>query len=209
MRSSERTGGYGAVVDRDTGVLPELIEGDGIILRRWQVKDAELLGVAVEESIEHLAPWMSWTAQEPLTVERRRSMLAEREREWANGGDVMLAVFTDGCVAGSCGLHRRIGPGGLELGYWIRPAFTRRGLATRVARALTGAAFSLPGIERVEIHHDKANEASAGIPAKLGFSFIGDTPDEPEAPAEVGIQWVWRMCKEDWPHGGAKSTDRP
>ncbi len=125
-------------------------------------------------------------------------MLAGREREWLGGGDVMLGVFVADRVAGSCGLHRRIGPCRLELGYWIHPAFTRRGLATRVAWMLTDAAFALPGIERVEIHHDKASEASAGIPAKLGYSFVGERPDGRDAPAEAGIEWLWRMIKHEW-----------
>lgn len=100
--------------------------------------------------------------------------------------------------AGSCGLHRRIGPDGLEIGYWIHPAFLRRGLATRVAHVLTGAALVVPGITRVEIHHDKANQASAGIPRELGYDWLGEASDEPVAPADTGIEWRWAMDKETW-----------
>jgi ribosomal-protein-serine acetyltransferase len=66
---------------------------------------------------------------------------------------------------------------------------------------LTDAAFGLPGIGRVEIHHDKANQASAGVPRKLGFTWLGESVDEPEAPAEEGIEWRWRMKKEGWREG--------
>ncbi len=59
---------------------------------------------------------------------------------------------------------------GLEIGYWIHPAFIGRGLATAAARLVTEAAFSVPGIDRVEIHHDRANEISGAIPRKLGFT---------------------------------------
>src|SRR5437588_7054280 len=42
-------------------VLPERIQGaEGLLLRRWAVDDAEGLGQAVAESLEHLRPWMSW-----------------------------------------------------------------------------------------------------------------------------------------------------
>jgi RimJ/RimL family protein N-acetyltransferase len=58
----------------------------------------------------------------------------------------------------------------LEIGYWIHAGFLRRGLATRVSCLLTDAAFTVAGIERVEIHHDKANVASAGVPRRLGFT---------------------------------------
>jgi GrpB-like predicted nucleotidyltransferase (UPF0157 family)/RimJ/RimL family protein N-acetyltransferase len=179
-------------------ILPELIEGDALTLRRWSVADAAALADAVTESVEHLRPWMRWMAQEPVSIAERRAMLAEREREWSEGGDVMLGVFLDGGVVGGCGLHRRLGPNALELGYWIHRAFVRRGLGTEVARLLTASAFTLPAIERVEIHHDKANEASAGIPRRLGFSFVGEAPDDHGAPAEVGIECIWRMRRSDW-----------
>lgn len=191
--------GYGAgTMERKHPVLPDLMEGDGLVLKRWQIADAALLAVAVTESIEHLRPWMPWIAQEPMALEPREAMLAQREREWEGGGDVMLAVMTGDRVAGSCGLHRRIGAGGLELGYWIHPAFTRRGLATATARLLTDAAFSVPSIQSVEIHHDKANQTSARIPSKLEFSLIEEVPSEPVAPAELGIECIWRIAKADW-----------
>ena len=125
-------------------------------------------------------------------------MLNRWERDWAQGGDVFLGVFCEGRIAGSCGLHRRIGPDGLEIGYWIHPAFLRRGLATRVARVLTGAALAVPGITRVEIHHDKANQASAGIPRELVYDWLGEASDEPVAPADTGIEWRWAIDKETW-----------
>jgi ribosomal-protein-serine acetyltransferase len=175
-------------------LLPARLEGDGIVLRRWLVSDAETIARAVAESLEHLRPWMDWIAYEPLSLAQRRAMI----RQWSKGDDVLVGIFRDGQVVGSAGLHRRIGPGGLEIGYWVHPAHTRRGFATSAARLLADAALSLPAITHVEIHHDKANTASAGVPAKLGFELIGETPDRIEAPAEVGIECVWRMDRQRW-----------
>jgi RimJ/RimL family protein N-acetyltransferase len=182
-----------------TALLPERLNGpDGLLLRRWQLRDADILAAAVAESIEHLRPWMGWVEREPMTVEQRRSWLTEREREWAEGGDVNLAVFVKDRVAGACGLHRRIAADGLEIGYWTHPAFTRRGLATTASALLTEASFLVPGITHVEIHHDKANRASAAVPRKLGYRFVRELPDEIEAPAEIGIDCVWRMDADRW-----------
>jgi len=140
-------------------------------LRRWTPSDAETLGRAIAESARHLRPWMAWIALEPLTLEQRREWLIDRQREWSEGGDVVHGVFIADEMAGGCGLHRRRGPRTLEIGYWTHPSFTQRGLATAVAEALTDTAFGVPGIARVEIHHDKANAASSGIPRRLGFRF--------------------------------------
>jgi ribosomal-protein-serine acetyltransferase len=189
----------------ETTRLPDHLEGDGLLLRRWRADDAEALAQAVAESAEHLRPWMPWISQEPLAVEARQALIERWEEEWAAGGDVYLGVFHQGRIAGGGGFHHRIGPGGLEIGYWIHPEFTRRGLATASARLLTEAAFEVPGIERVEIHHDRANEASSRIPRKLGFAFIGEVEDEVSAPGEVGIEWIWRMDVSRWKalHPGA------
>lgn len=63
---------------------------------------------------------------------------------------------------------------------------------------VTDAAFSVPGIAHVEIHMDKANSASSGVPRRLGFRFLGETPHEVTAPAEVGIACSWRMDRALW-----------
>lgn len=118
--------------------------------------------------------------------------------EWAAGGDCLYGIFVDGAAAGSCGLHRRLGDDGLEIGYWLRTGFTGRGIATRAARLLTSAAFTVEQIELVEIHHDKANLRSAGVPRRLGFALIGEFEDEVQAPRESGVECRWRMTRERW-----------
>jgi ribosomal-protein-serine acetyltransferase len=176
--------------------LPERIEGEGLLLRRWEVDDAEVLANAVTESAEHLRPWMPWMAAEPLSLRARRGLLSRWQREWEAGGDSVLGAFVDGAVAGSFGLHRRRGPETLEIGYWIHVAYLRRGLATRAAGLLSEAALAVPGITRVEIHHDKANIASAGVPRKLRYRFVGETADMPDAPGEIGIDCAWRLQRQ-------------
>jgi len=190
--------GYGVSVERAVDLLPERIEGQGLLLRRWRVDNAEALGRAVAESADHLRRWMAFMSEEPQTLEQRMAMLREGERRWSEGGDVMLGVFVGDKIAGGCGLHRRRTPDTLEIGYWIHPSFTGRGLATAVARLLVEAAFSLSGTTRAEIHHDKANTASAGVPRRLGFHFVGEAADQARAPEAVGIDCTWRLDRDDW-----------
>jgi ribosomal-protein-serine acetyltransferase len=180
-------------------VLPERLTGPGgLVLRRWLAADAGDLGEAIFENTEHLRPWMAWMAEEPLPLDRRKAMIDEWERDWAGGGDVILGVFLEGHIAGGCGLHHRIGAAGLEIGYWTHIAVLRRGVATRVAHALTDAGLALPGIGHVEIHHDKTNQASAGVPRGLGFEWLGERHREPVAPADTEVEWCWRMDQETW-----------
>ncbi len=111
---------------------------------------------------------------------------------------ITFAIARDGRVAGGCGLHRRGGPSTLEIGCWTHPAFLRLGVARTAARLLTGLAFTVPGIERVEIRHDKASQAGAGVPRSSGCRPIGEQPGTPSAPAGHGIDCTWRITWDEW-----------
>ena len=178
--------------------LPEQIEGDRLLLRRWRPDDAEALEQAISESAEHLHPWMEWMSFPPHSVEERRMQLREWEQRWRAGGGCNYAVYEAGPIVGGCGLHRRIGDGAFELGYWTHVQSLRRGIATRVVRLLTSAAFSMEGIDRVEIHHDQANVVSAAVARRAGFTRIETRRDQASAPAEVGIEWIWRLTRGGW-----------
>ena len=53
---------------------------------------------------------------------------------WTSGSGYEYGIFLpDGALVGGCGLHRRIGPSALEIGYWVHVAHTRRGIATASA----------------------------------------------------------------------------
>jgi RimJ/RimL family protein N-acetyltransferase len=182
-----------------TSGLPERLQApNGLVVRRWLLEDAELLACAIAESLEHLRPWLPWAEQEPLPLERRRALIREWEQDWIRGHDFHMGVLVDGRVVGGCGAHPRIGQGGLEIGYWTHQEFLRRGIATTAVGLATAAALALPGITRVEIHHDKANKASAGVPRKLGYRFIGEKADQPVTPREVGILCRWRLTRDEW-----------
>ena len=178
--------------------LPEEIVGGRVVLRRWVASDVGDLGEAIARNVEHLRPWMPWVAYEPLADSDRAALFETWERSYLDGGDVVFGVFLDGRPIGGCGLHKRRGPHGLEIGYWIDKDHTNQGIATDVARVLTSAALSVPGVTFVEIHHDKANVASSRVPQKLGYTFIGETQDEVTSPGEVGIDCGWRMEAANW-----------
>ena len=121
--------------------------------------------------------------------------LAGAARDWDSGVAYNYAMITEGTLAGGIALMARIGPGGLEIGYWVHRAWTRRGLATAASAALVEAAFRLPGVDRVEIVHDELNVASAGIPRKLGFTEVARRPLDLPPPAGTGTGIVWRLVR--------------
>ncbi|GAA3787993.1 GNAT family N-acetyltransferase [Amycolatopsis tucumanensis] len=173
--------------------IPAETLSDGVILlRRWWAGDAELLHRLVNESLDHLAPWMPW-AVDGYTERDAREFLTLTRESWLAAETFDYAIVApDGAVAGSCGLMARIGRGGLEVGYWLAKVYTGRGWATRAARLLTDEAFRV-GANRVEIVHDVANHRSGAVPARLGFTRLDERPTRlPGGTAATGRVAVWR-----------------
>jgi RimJ/RimL family protein N-acetyltransferase len=154
----------------------------------------------VETSYAELHQWMAW-AQTLPTHQAMSAVITEgaesfdSDREW----QYVLREIGSGEVVGGAGLHRWVGPDGLEIGYWVRTDRTGRGYATSAARALTDAAFaSSLGIERVEIHMDQANLGSVAVPRKLGYCLQLEEDREALAPGHTGRGFVWRMERSIW-----------
>ncbi|WP_234104903.1 GNAT family N-acetyltransferase, partial [Streptomyces venezuelae] len=191
---------------------PVITLDGGLVLRAYDPEaDLPEFFRVIEESLAHLRPWMPWVADHSLA--RTRDFLAGRAALWASGEERSYAIVLDGAVVGSCGLARYDDTPGdtLEIGYWLHPAATGRGLATRAAGALAEQAFRLPGIERVEIVHDAANTASAAVPARLGFLPLPERrPAEVMAPAQTGELQVWHLPRSRTaPGGGAGLASAP
>lgn len=188
------------------GFPPERVDGGTVVLRRVQPEDAGAIATAVGTSLDHLRPWMPWATPESASVQAQAIRVVEADDLWESGSDFIYSVFPAGesTVAGQIGLHRRVGDGGIEIGYWIAVTYVRRGLGTAAARAMTLVALSLPGVTRVEIHCDEANTASAAIPRKLGYRLDRVDSLEPEAPGERGQRMIWVKEQAQPPAGDAR-----
>jgi RimJ/RimL family protein N-acetyltransferase len=179
---------------------PELLDlPGGYQLRRRTAADAAGVNAVIVRDIDHLRPWMSWAKEVP-SLARSIEMTQVGWQLWENRTDFLFVLGhrdEPAGVFGMFGLHRRIGPGALEIGYWVAKEHTGRSLATYGAAALTEAALALPDVARVEIHCDRANTASSAVPRKLGFRLDRVVQEEAQAPAETGHKEIWIMAAAD------------
>ena len=157
------------------GVAPYRIETARLVLRCYAPADAPLVKEAVDASLEHLLPWMDWARVEPQPVEAKAELLRGFRAQFESGESYVYGVFDrdETRLLGGSGLHRRGGPGALEIGYWVRSDALRQGIATEVTAVLARAAFEHCEAVRVNVQIDPQNVRSAPVPRKLGFRHEG------------------------------------
>jgi RimJ/RimL family protein N-acetyltransferase len=150
---------------------PYRIETERLVVRCYESRDAPLLKEAIDSSLEHLQPWMPWALDEPQTLEQKIELVEFFRSSFDAGENFTYAIFAadEAELLGGTGLHPRVGPGGLEIGYWVRANATRQGIVTESTSALTRAGFEVCEADRIEIRIEPRNEASFGVPRKLGF----------------------------------------
>src|SRR5437764_14032089 len=99
---------------------PYRIVCERLVLRCYDPADAPLVKDAVDSSLDHLRPWMPW-AQAPASLDETIALLRGFRGQFDLGQNTIYGIFApDGSeVMGGAGLHPRVAPGGLEIGYWI------------------------------------------------------------------------------------------
>lgn len=148
------------------------IETPRLVLRPLAPTDHAMNDDAVRSSLEHLRPWMPWARDEPSERLVRVERLRQHRANFDLGIDFIYGAFDreERMQLGAAGLHSRIGPGALEIGYWIRASHVRKGLAAEAAGALARVAIETQHAKHVEIHCDPNNVASAAVARRLGFT---------------------------------------
>ncbi len=150
---------------------PYRIETERLVIRCYEPRDAPLMKDAIDSSLEHLRPWMPWAENEPQTLEEKVDLIKTFRSAFDAGENFVMGIFSadETELIGGSGVHPRNEPGGLEIGYFVRASRARQGYITESTAALTRVGFEVCGADRMEIRIDPENEASIGVPRKLGY----------------------------------------
>ncbi len=191
--------------------IPRRIETERLVLRCYEATDAEEMSRVVFASRHYLAPWMPWARDEPLSLIDRSELLATFIREFDEGAGFVLGIFRrdSGAYVGGTGLHTRLGPGILEIGYWIAADQQRNGFVTEGAIALTQVAIDFAGAERVEIHHVPHNLHSRAVPERLDYTYEGRHQTLMPGVEELEAADIWVATEDNLEAGLLASTPRP
>jgi RimJ/RimL family protein N-acetyltransferase len=170
------------------------------VIRCYDPRDAPLVKDAVDSSLEHLRAWMLWAESDPQPLEQKIELLRRFRSAFDAGEDFSYGIFdaAEQEQLGGIGLMPRTGPGGLEIGYWVRASAMRQGIVTEAAAAVTRVGLEVCGAERIEIRVDPDNTPSLGVPRKLGF--VQEATLRRRLPAPDGVfrdVTIWSMFRED------------
>ena len=147
----------------------ELSDGD-ILLRLPRTEDASALYEAITESRAELQPWMQWL-QTDYSITDAETWAAAREENWNKGADYTFAICGQktGAFLGVVGLNNINRENqSANLGYWVRTAWTRRGVASTVARLLARYGLTELDFVRLELVVALGNHASLRAAEKTG-----------------------------------------
>lgn len=188
---------------RSDGPPPvDLVDAGPVLLRRQREADAEALVEAMQQSLSELSRWFPW-AQGPPDLGEQRQRLAASDRAFAGGADYQFVLVEKdtGELVGTLRLNPQAGPAAAGIGYWVRSDRTGQGYATAATHATVKIAFArLRDIQRIYIHMDKANTASAAIARKLGFELDHEEDRPVDAPDHTGRGYVFVMTRDLWNH---------
>jgi uncharacterized cupin superfamily protein/RimJ/RimL family protein N-acetyltransferase len=151
--------------------FPEVIECERIYLRKHDLAVAETMFRYVDQDRERLLQFLPWVAK-INAVEDEVAYVKRTHEQWEGHELYDFGVFTkDGDVyMGNVGVHSIAWHNDCcELGYWILGSFEGKGFVSEAVTHLTGKAFEI-GFNKVKITCDPANERSAFIPRRLGFT---------------------------------------
>lgn len=154
--------------------MPERIDTPRLLLRRWTVDDAPELRALLDANDAHLRPWIPFMQHEPRSLDATRSWLAEIVAAFDAGTAWRYAIHRGPACVGETMLLDRVGPDGVEAGYWLAAEHCGQGFAHEATAALLGLAFGVLGRARVVMRCDARNGVSIRVAERLGAVHVGD-----------------------------------
>lgn len=185
-------------------IAPDRADFDGFVLRSYMPGDGARLAEAVNESYDHLAPWMSW-ATPHRSVEDAEERARRNRAAYLLAEDFTVGIFSpdERRLLGGTGFHLREGPVSslcAEIGMFVRASEAGAGLGTRALRAMVTWGFRDWPWLRLAWACDSRNVASVRVAEKAGLRREGVLRGQA---AEVGGGRRDTVCfaalRDEWP----------
>jgi RimJ/RimL family protein N-acetyltransferase len=181
--------------------LPDELRGKRILLRPYREDDAEAVFAAIEESREHLRPWVGWVDRFG-TLGRTRAYCLRCATRWRERTELSTGIFDaqSGYFLGGAGLHQPDWERGtFEISCWLRASAAYQGYGTEALRLLADLAFSSLGASQIKLVSDIRNGPTQRLADKCGYVFRERLTDGYAAPDGQTVDMlVYTLAPGDW-----------
>lgn len=147
--------------------------GDGAELRPLEPWQATEFLEHMDRAREHVDPWIPWAARSTDLASATATLQRYADLTARDAGR-LYGIWLDGTlVGGTMFVSFDTRTGGCEVGCWLEPAATGRGLVTRAVGRLVDWALTQRGMWRVEWRCRPDNTASSNVARRLGLTLEG------------------------------------
>ncbi|MFJ8085970.1 GNAT family N-acetyltransferase [Streptomyces sp. NPDC096205] len=172
--------------------------GDGAELRPLEPWHAEEFLTHLERGREFINRYVPFGSRATDVTSAREAL--QRYADWRAAGTTSLhGIWLDGkLVGGVLYLNFDEAQGNCEVGCWLEPAATGRGLVTRAMRVLLDHVVLDRGIHRVEWIAATGNTASINVARRLGMTREGVQRESyPHRGVRLDME-VWSLLAPEW-----------
>ena len=182
----------------------DVLKGSRVLVRPYELGDAQQRFEAMEESREYIREWDPEEAEICRTIQETHAWIAQKLSQRADRVSFANGIWNvDGTrLLGGLGLHPRK-PGGwsvpaFTVGYWIRPSAQGFGYVTEAVGLVVNFAMDVLGAQRLEIACDPDNIRSMAIPQRLGFKMEGRARNVYRYPdGRLCDETIWSLTPTD------------
>lgn len=159
-------GGYdGPVFKVDLGAGAELRP-----LEPWQ---AEEFLAHMDRARATVDPWIPWASRSTDVPTARKTLQRYADLQARGEGRILGIWLNDVLVGGVMAFNFDSHSGACEIGCWLEPAGTGRGLITHASARLIDWLVNERGVHRIEWHCRPDNVASSNVARRLGMTHEG------------------------------------
>lgn len=153
--------------------MVSIVVDDNLLLRTYEVEDADALFNEINESRGHLHVWLPWVGA-TTKPENSLQFIQQAHQKLNNQEALALGIFYNGKIIGGAGMHdwdlltKRA-----QIGYWISKEYEGKGIMKQCLIKFIAYLFEKLSLNKIEIHFIPNNKRSAKIAASLGFKIEG------------------------------------
>jgi RimJ/RimL family protein N-acetyltransferase len=143
--------------------------GGGAELRPLEPWQAEEFLAHLDRARETVDPWIPWAGRSTDLPSATATLQRYADLAARDAGRI-YGIWLDGTlVGGTMFVAFDTGTGTCEIGCWLEPAGSGRGLVTRAVGVLIDWAFRTRGMHRIEWHCRPDNVASSNVARRVGM----------------------------------------